>query len=440
MAADSIRRRANAPDPPASHEGANGGGGVVSSSKRRKRPSPSRGPFAFLQFLTVPLLLLYCAAVALGIFLCARLARFFFPAADSGKVGGVDGDARRLVGSWIPEPRRLERDWHVHHPFELNWDGEALPSWAKKKVNYAVPRGKEVCFVHVGKAGGSTVGCSLGFSLYCEGREPAGGALPKLTTHLFHMAHYDCYDDAAHYLFLVRDPLDRARSAFNWDRPGDPAKDNDDDDRFGSHDFYTECPFLKLEDFVRDGIAEGGAASEECRKTARDALQGRQEDYGLPAHFFYNYQYYYESVPKDASILVVRNEHLEEDWNEIEDMLSGGRRGGNGNGEAKEKTTFPRNNANTWSNEGDYRLSDASRAALCRALCHEMRQYEAILRRARNLDERQLKASLEELGKKCPEVAGGGDGVVGGKCPEPLPDIRHKLENYRGGLEGGEGK
>ena len=51
-------------------------------------------------------------------------------------------------------------------PFERRYNGKyRLPYWAKKASAFEgvdVPKNKSVCFVHVGKAAGSTIGCSLG--------------------------------------------------------------------------------------------------------------------------------------------------------------------------------------------------------------------------------------------------------------------------------------
>ena len=40
----------------------------------------------------------------------------------------------------------------VASPYEDNFPGWLLPPWAKKQINYDIPRNESVCFVHVGKA------------------------------------------------------------------------------------------------------------------------------------------------------------------------------------------------------------------------------------------------------------------------------------------------
>ena len=89
---------------------------------------------------------------------------------------------------------------------------------------------QQICLVHVGKAGGSTLGCMLGFSLHCDDNTAAAadanstiaeendggggggeeendktktsqlqlkGLLPIATTHVFHRGVNDCADVAA---------------------------------------------------------------------------------------------------------------------------------------------------------------------------------------------------------------------------------------------------
>lgn len=88
----------------------------------------------------------------------------------------------------------------ISSSFESHWPGSNIPNWATKKINYDIPKEQEICFIHVGKAGGSTVGCSLGFSLHCDDdhrgmdnsvqieqiEHLSKSLLAKLTTHIFH--------------------------------------------------------------------------------------------------------------------------------------------------------------------------------------------------------------------------------------------------------------
>ena len=137
--------------------------------------------------------------------------------------------------------------------YENLWPGRILPLWANKRVNYDVPRSQSMCYVHVGKAGGSAVGCSLGFSLHCGSKRKTtqiDGTLPKITTTVFHKDVYNCHEDDARYLFVVRDPIERARSAFNYDRPDKgPTK--------GRYiRYYVECSFRTIDGEFTISFAE----------------------------------------------------------------------------------------------------------------------------------------------------------------------------------------
>lgn len=97
-------------------------------------------------------------------------------------------------------------------------------------------------------AGGSAAGCALGFGLHCDGSiQQIDGVLPKRTSHLFHKDVYNCDDSdkEASYLFVVRDPIDRLRSAFNYDRP----EVGDDTSYYYRRfkPFYIDCPFWTVE-------------------------------------------------------------------------------------------------------------------------------------------------------------------------------------------------
>lgn len=132
----------------------------------------------------------------------------------------------------------------VGEPFYRRWPQSKLPAFAVKSKNYNVPREDSVCFVHVGKTAGSTVGCYLGFSHHCEKDRQLDGVLPMITTHLFHNDVYNCYDDTAYFLFIVRDPIERAKSAFYYSRPDE---DCDSSVKELYYPYYKDCPFWSFE-------------------------------------------------------------------------------------------------------------------------------------------------------------------------------------------------
>lgn len=303
-------------------------------------------------------------------------------------------------------------------PYELRFPNYKLTYGFRKTVpyNFNLPTHKQVCFVHVGKAGGSTIGCSLGFSLHCsdEGQVIPYSLLPVLTTHTFHRGVYDCQDDAAYFLFVVRDPLARIMSAFNYDRPQQdeelPAKQ-----LFHKREFYLDCPFWTLEQVAKNGLLNSnGVTSKTCRRRAKSAIMGIEQY--IP-HWFFNYQYYYEFVPKNAKILVIRNEHIVDDYNSIEQLLGG-------NDGVLNSSLLPKNNVHG-KNSADLYLGDDSKVALCRALCNEIQFYKKILRSAVNFIEEDVMISMEELKSSCPDEA------LSEACVEPIPNIAKKIRERK---------
>ena len=71
-------------------------------------------------------------------------------------------------GMEIMLKKKQERGVHQYKydsPFEARWPGSEQPYWARKTIPYNRHINREVCFVHVGKAGGST-GELVSFEVY----------------------------------------------------------------------------------------------------------------------------------------------------------------------------------------------------------------------------------------------------------------------------------
>ncbi|KAL3790218.1 hypothetical protein HJC23_005590 [Cyclotella cryptica] len=317
---------------------------------------------------------------------------------------------------------------HCQSPYEQIWVNSQLPSWAKKQpelrdIENDIPPNERICFVHVGKTGGSSIGCSLGFSLHCTNSSRVmGGLLPRRTTRLFHADTYDCFDDSAYFMFVVRDPVRRIQSDFLYERPLNERilKKYFPEYFQNRKSYYLDCPFRTMEDVVRYGLLMNSTAREECKMRAYTALWGTKH---FACHHYFNYQFHLEGLPKDARILVIRNEHMVQDWNTIEHFIGG------------QKDIIPLNvtldrmnvNRNPQA-ERDKHLSPASRRIVCAQLCNEIVNYKKILRLALNLDPSDVRQSMNELRLQCPEMAD----VEEGECELPMPDIRNKLVNNRG--------
>ena len=127
-----------------------------------------------------------------------------------------------------------------------------------------------------------------------------------------------------------------------------------------------------------------------------------------------------EGIPKGAKVLVIRNEHLVDDWNSVERYI-----GGDPN--VLSKSMIPVMNKNK-KNSDDKWLSPMAQQIVCRMLCNEIVAYKQILRRSLNLNYMEVQRSMKELSETCPKYSQ----YSKGECDEPYPNIREKLIEHRG--------
>jgi len=139
----------------------------------------------------------------------------------------------------------------------------------------------------------------------------------------------------------------------------------------------------------------------------------------LLVHWYYNYQYYYELVPPNANIVVIRNEHIVDDWNSVETMLGGSA--------DLTKESLPVNNRYEKKPEEVY-LSDTAKVVLCETLCNEIQVYKMILKRAQNMKKEHYIQSMQELMTSCPKEA------MEETCTDAKPDISFRVQRAKGEL------
>ncbi|KAL3766126.1 hypothetical protein ACHAWO_008517 [Cyclotella atomus] len=304
-------------------------------------------------------------------------------------------------------------------PYERHFPMWLLDPWMRKYVDSIPSKENEVCLVHVGKSAGYTVACALGFNAPgCTSQTNPIGLLPSYTTKWSHAGEYDCFDDSAYYLFIVRNPLDRAVSAFNYGKPytWERARAKHGEKYYQRlKSLYLDC-FDTIEQLAAWGLAPGGNATETCKQRAIDAIEGSAR---FENHLYYNFQYHLEMVPKDARIVTMRTEHLVEDWNTVEAAV-----GGEDELLGQDQSLIPR--INTGSPKNDKYLSDESKVLVCERLCNEIQVYKYILDKSINLNQKQVEESLEELKLSCPVEA------AASSCETVLPDITEKLMVNRG--------
>ena len=369
--------------------------------------------------------------------------------------------AKRQNGHTTIPP--YERTYYVYDsPYTLRWPCMTKPTWVKKIIpyNYNIPRSKQICFVHVGKAGGSTIGCMLGFNLHCDessqtnNNDNHGGSgsssssssssssnhdiidlLPIVTTHTFHREVNDCVDDSHYYLFTLRDPVARILSAYNYERPNSTdVRAHKSTGFFPRGKLYDECHFPTLEELAQKGLLnkKKDPLSIVCHDRAMNAIMGIRP---YMAHGYYNYQYYAQfafgtrenhfasttpdDTAKSANVLVIRNEHIAHDWNQISILLDG--KMGTLN-----ESNVPKNNPTLQKLPNEKYLSNTSKAVLCEVLCNEIQIYKGLIRTAINLNVDDRELSMQELQSTCPKEA------VEDGCKYDIPDIYNKIESEVG--------
>jgi Sulfotransferase family len=287
-------------------------------------------------------------------------------------------------------------------PYEQRWPGYWLPWWARKQrddnwtpptngttssreeedVNPTRPEAVSICFVHVGKTAGSTVGCALGFNLHCHGDiwRPDHSLLHRYTTHVHHSDINDCSVRHDYYLVTVRDPVERLLSWYEYERRK-------------LAELRKDCNFRTLNDLAVHGLGESNPwVSRACRDRARRAVVG-EEQFGY--HAYHNYGYHMRQVPSNATVVAIRSEHLVEDWNSIEAYL----------GSSARVESFPLRNRAGNSTRWRRILTDEARSHLCRHLCDEIQVYKTVLHRAVNLNWTDVDESMAELRRSCPREA-----------------------------------
>lgn len=285
-----------------------------------------------------------------------------------------------------------------------------MPPWMDKFPIFPavddVPDEQRVCFVHIGKTAGSTLSCFLGFQYpACKDHiKLIPGNLPLVTTNLIH-THYDTCKRApiALYLFTLRDPLQRLLSWFTYERPYNGMSERQ---FLAKRPLYLDCGYQSM-DAVGLALREGNRT--ECARVAWRAVQGR---HGYMSHNKYNYGHYWRMVLEQQQqnstshaeaprIVVVRTEHLEQDWKSVEALVSAAAAKNNRQANSSTNVEFPRKNIST-KKEQDRHLSATAHRNLCDALCEEIQVYKKLLRFAENLMPEDIDESMQELRNHCP--------------------------------------
>mmetsp|Transcript_17901 Transcript_17901/g.26488 ORF Transcript_17901/g.26488 Transcript_17901/m.26488 type:complete len:191 (+) Transcript_17901:697-1269(+) len=139
----------------------------------------------------------------------------------------------------------------------------------------------------------------------------------------------------------------------------------------------------------------------------------------------------YEKEAKQKAILVIRQEHLAEDWDGLQSMFDYSSDANNSHNEQKPgSVVFNTMSGAVSSRRGGAKnlLSRAGKQNLCVALCREIQMYKHLLLQACNLDTSQAKQSILEVIDLCPEETS--ESRI---CPnEKIPIKRFDVTHYSG--------
>ena len=232
--------------------------------------------------------------------------------------------------------------------------------------------------------------------------------------------HYDerlyCYDNPS-FVVNVRNPIDRLISWYLYEHREnvDVTMGTLNRPKHCGQQMLFSC-YPTLDSLATVGLAGDRPSDgdmlkighdlneEECRRWAWAAVRGR-----IPASFHnvWNYEWYLSYVldrkarGKELEMFVLRIEHLDEDWSNLDKFLGG-------TGAALPESRSHNNDASEKQlTVSDKTMSADGMANLCRALCREIQVYRQVLGMADNLKREQVTESLRELKKICPKTKEG---------------------------------
>ncbi|KAL3788577.1 hypothetical protein ACHAW5_006239 [Stephanodiscus triporus] len=309
---------------------------------------------------------------------------------------------------------------------------------------------RSMAFLHIGKTGGSTIslhlrrGCRRTNPLPCKDRND-GWILNETATSKRIEGYYHLEDIPPDSLrrfttivTAVRNPMTRFTSAFAYHHPSNAIATDNIVEIESIHKFScfptigylvkagmgrAEIPWNMAHlrkgrpvrgsrVFVRNPSKVSNDVQYNCTELAFAAFGLNDswtkadgdvaDDIHHPwlTHMSFNYRRYYRSMPSDKELIVLRNNHLWEDWAEVNRLLGGG--------DADTTHPFQENERNV---SGNYRMKERwtiqtpeEQLWLCRLLHEEIRYYIMIVSRAINLDEDDLWEALNDVDGMCSET------------------------------------
>ncbi len=236
-----------------------------------------------------------------------------------------------------------------------------------KEMSALKPNKKDraIIYFHIGKTGGTTLDKVLlsNCNYYSEAhpfykqcinhhlgkKEITLSKLTKITVHMWRpygnqFQRIIQSNNITSFLFTIRNPLDRAVSAFNFEHINNTDIDHLRHSRWGLEEgmklknvFYNQC-FPSVEDLAltlarkTTATAESQAhdahtRDEYCYDLGLKAIEGKGSEMQGGHHLKYNYRYYWERIKgiqnADMEVFVIRTEHLWNDTDILNQSLGG---------------------------------------------------------------------------------------------------------------------
>ena len=303
---------------------------------------------------------------------------------------------------------------------------------------------RSIAFIHIGKTGGSTISMNLARgcreenmrhcretfqSKFCSGQVCYQTATSRRVERYFHMEDIppDKLSRFTSIVTVVRNPITRFMSAFAYEHPDNAIVTNVTIDTQSIQKYscfpslhyllragmgHAEIPWnMAYMRYERSKQLRGIVLKQNdeqsfkynCTEMALVAF-GHYHNVSLwQSHMSWNYRQYYQSMPIDKELIVMRDKHLYNDWVKINDLLSGDDisnllneappppfkenvRNVSSNYHKKEKWTAQTPEEQQW---------------LCWLLSDEISKYIMILSRAINLNDDDLLEALVDVNEKC---------------------------------------
>ncbi|EJK58936.1 hypothetical protein THAOC_20900 [Thalassiosira oceanica] len=335
----------------------------------------------------------------------------------------------RRISSLVFEDVKPRNSLSISKNASVTTVGGVHRSWGSSVIDQTYqatpPNDPRIYLIHIGKCGGETIMETLGRGaigeeLECRMRERSNGAVDDecirkrpaqftesaLSRRLIGRYHLGSprfsrkeiewlLDDTDTFLYLIRDPLDRVRSAFEY------HKNKIQMSRTKHKKFYVECFPGRFNDVVE--AMRGAGSDEKCKGYADRALGGGGP--GAGHHFSYNYQKYRNfslgSHPSH-SVMVIRTEHLWEDMIRLDKRLGG-------DGRFAQQGTKKTHGSESYASNNSTFIAPENAAYLCCAMYGEIEVYQELILKAVNLSDEEKREDLVKVMRHCQMDVADGD-------------------------------